>query len=86
MACVKLPTPPIPELPAPLSLKAPIPKPPPIPGLPNFCCKLPPVKIPIPPIPIPALVLNPAVIALLNQHIKTVLSYINSLPLNCPLE
>lgn len=82
--CLKLPTLPIPQLPAPLTLT--LPALPELPGLPAFCCKLPPLPISIPPIPIPSLILNPAVIATLNAFITSALSYINSLAISCPLE
>ncbi len=84
MPCLKLPTVTAPTLPAPFTLG--------LPGLSgltfdiNLCCKLPPVSLPIPPIPLPAVVLNPAVIATLNSAISAVVTYINSLSVPCPIE
>lgn len=75
---------PIPELPAPLSLALPTIE------LPTFelgiCCKLPPIPNPLPPIPLPTLVLNPAIVAALNAYIAQALSYIRLRPFECPLE
>jgi hypothetical protein len=82
--CLTLPAPTLPKLPAPLSIS--LPAIPAIPGLPNLCCKLPPIPIPPIPIALPALILNPAVIATLNANIAIVQSYLRALPLKCPLE
>lgn len=84
MACIALPAVAIPTLPAPLTLTAPVPSLT-IPDV-SLCCKLPPLPISIPPIPIPSAILNPAVIAALNAFVKQMTSYINALPLSCPLE
>lgn len=85
MACIKVPVPTIPELPAPISLTPPIDFP-----IPDFafglCCKLPIPPIPLPPINIPALTVNPAFIATLNGYIKQLNDYLNSLEAGCPLE
>ena len=82
--CLKIPTVPAPTLPSPLGITPPdAPSPP---TLPEFCCKLPPVSLPLPPIPIPAIILNPAVITALNANIEIVTNYINSLQLECPIE
>lgn len=85
MSCLKLPTPPAPDLPFPISLTPP--------GLPTgpsidvkACCKLPPVSLPIPPISIPPVILNPAVITAMKGYMAQALTYVNSLALNCPLE
>jgi|GEM_PF-4964738 len=86
MSCIKVPIPSVPELPAPLTLRPPTPPIPPIPGLPNFCCKLPPVPNPLPPIPIPTVILQPEIIAIMNGYIDQVLGYLAALPLECPLE
>jgi hypothetical protein len=82
--CLKAPTVPVPQLPAPLSLAPP--SPPSLPTIPGLCCKMPPILPPLPPIPIPALILNPAVIATLNAFIATALGFVNSLAIPCPLE
>lgn len=84
MPCLKGPTITIPTLPAPLSFGVSIDG-----GFSfaiDLCCKIPPVKIPFPPIPIPAVILNPAVIAILNAQIAIVTALINSLSVPCPLE
>ena len=83
MPCLATPSVTLPTLPAPLTLA-----PPALPDitLPTFCCKLPPIPIQIPPIPIPPLLLNPAIIATLNGYIAVLQSYLQSLPLKCPLE
>lgn len=51
-----------------------------------LCCKLPPLPVELPIIPLPTLILNPAVVALLNLAIDKVVSYLNLQPLDCPLE
>lgn len=91
MPCVPLPTSEFPELPAPLSLTPPaVPEPPPLPDLPNYCCKLPPVEIPLPPIEIPSEVLellsDTGALGRLKDYIDQALTFINSYPIKCPLE
>lgn len=85
MACIALPPITIPDI-SPLSFTPPIPDIPEIPGLPNLCCKLPPIPIQIPPIPIPTLVLSTTIMETLQEAVDQMLAYINSLPLDCPLE
>lgn len=83
-ACIALPIGTLPTLPSPLSLTAPaLPS---VPGLPDLCCKLPPLPVSLPPIPIPPLILNSAVITTLNATIALVQAFLVSLPLKCPLE
>lgn len=83
MPCITTPTLPIPQLPAPLSIAIELP----IPSLSlGFCCKLPVPPIPTPPIALPAILLNPAVIGLLNGYIKTAVEYISAIPVDCPLD
>lgn len=83
MPCVELPKLPVPQLPSPFTIAI---------ALPtasfdfSLCCKLLPFAIATPPIPIPPIVLNPAVIAALNAGVATVIGYINSLAVPCPLE
>lgn len=84
MACLELPDVPIPALPFPLSLTPPaIPD---IPGLPDFCCKLPIPPIPPIPIKIPPLLINVAFTTALETYIEVAKAYIDSLAFNCPLE
>jgi hypothetical protein len=83
MPCLQVPTPALPELPSPLSID--LPELPSVPSI-GLCCKLPIPPIPPIPIAIPALILNSAVIALLNGYIKQATDYINSIPAECPLE
>ena len=85
MGCIPVPSISIPTLPAPLTLSPPIPTIPDL-GIPNLCCKLPVQIPPIPPIPIPALILNPAVVATLQAYVKALTAYIDSLPFKCPAE
>lgn len=82
--CIQGPAVTIPPLPTGFTLTPPVV--PSLPGVPELCCKLPPVPIQLPPIPIPSLILNSAVMVTMNAYITTALSYINSLPLECPLE
>ena len=83
MPCIVLPLPQLPTLPSPLSISLGFPF-----ALPDFsfCCKLPPLPISIPPLPIPSLILNPGVIATLNGFITAANAYLNALPISCPLE
>ncbi len=84
MPCLTIPVPTLPTLPSPLSLSPP--PLPPIPNLPNICCKLPPLPISIPPIRIPSLILNPAIIATLNGYIAAAQAYLVAMPIACPIE
>lgn len=84
MACIPLPAVTPPVLPAPFSIAPPAP--PAISVALTACCKLsviPPLTIPI---PIPPLVLNPAVIATINAALQTVDAYLDALALPCPRE
>lgn len=83
MACLEFPAVTAPTLPEPLSLT--------LPSVSvsfdlELCCKLPPIPLQIPPIPLPPIILNSAVIAALNAFIQQAITYINLLPLECPLE
>lgn len=82
MACVPVPSAPIPELPAPLSIA-----PPPLPSLPNIpniCCKLPPLPVQVPPVDLPVGTLNPAIVAIINANLKLVRDYLDALEIPCP--
>lgn len=84
MACIALPIPQIPTPPFEFSFTPPVPQ---IPSLNiNLCCKLPPVDLPIPPIPVPTLLLSSGLLETLKEAIAQVNSYLNTLPLECPLE
>lgn len=83
MACIPLPAVALPVLPAPFSID-----PPELPAITigaEFCCKLPTLSV-TPLIPIPAAILNPAVIALINAASDVINAYIDALPLDCPRE
>lgn len=85
MACTPTPTLPVPELPFPLSLDLPG-------GLPSFsgdltvCCKILEFAIPPVPIPLPPLVLNPAVNAILKSNIAAAQAFLDKLSFSCPKE
>jgi hypothetical protein len=84
MPCIALPTVTAPTLPDPLSIS-----PPAVPGAAfdlQLCCKLPPFVPPLPPIPIPALILNSAVVAALNVFIGQAVAFISALSVPCPKE
>lgn len=85
MSCITIPKLPLPTLPPGIT----------IPGIGidlgitfavDLCCKIPPVKIPLPPVGISPTILNPGVIATLNAAIQSLQSYLHSIPLKCPLE
>lgn len=90
MACLALDPPPIPTLPAPLTLGLGFP----IPDFnPKLCCKLLPPEVraaikaaqdAIP--PLPPLVLNPALVAVINGYISQINAYKLALPFECPFE
>jgi hypothetical protein len=84
MACIPIPTVAPPTLGLGLSLL-----PPALPSI-NFgadlCCKLLQFSIVPPPIPLPPLVLNPAVLAALGPVFAAINAYLDALPLDCPLE
>jgi hypothetical protein len=44
------------------------------------------LPVSIPPVPIPPLILNSAVIAALNVYLLAAQTYLNALPLKCPVE
>lgn len=83
--CAKLPIGAMPTLPAPLSLTPTLPAMPTI-NVPKPCCRLPPIPVPPLPIPIPSLVLIPGVIETLNAYIKSATTYVDLLPVTCPVE
>ncbi len=82
MACL-----PLPELPTidifPITID-----PPPLPQLSGdlqFCCKLIEFNVAIP-LPIPSLLIHPVIISVINGHIQTVQTLIDSLQFECPKE
>lgn len=85
MACDPLDLPPIPGLPAPLTIA-----PPTLPAIPEgdlkFCCKI--LELPVAPElpPLPTGVLNAGVVEVLKQSIAAVQTYLDALPLDCPRE
>jgi hypothetical protein len=83
MPCAPIPKPPLPSLPAGISLTPPIPQPPAL-TVPNACCLLPALPITTPPIPLPSIVVNPAFIAGLRAALSAAHDYFDSLPLTCP--
>lgn len=87
MACIPLPKLDLPTLPAPLSLTPPAPPTVSIDANLPFCCKVASLAGSFSiPIPIPPLVLNPAVIAIINAALGAVDAYLDALPLSCPKE
>ena len=83
MSCTPIPDIPVPELPAGISIT---------PTFPSqdfdaaLCCKVLNIPITPPPLPIPPLLLNPAVNAAIAAAIKGVQEYIDKLPHDCPKE
>lgn len=84
MPCIKLPTLPIPTLPPGFSFGPP--PLPPLPSLPGLCCKLPPFATPPLLPPIPPVVFNPAVIAIINGAIQAIQAFEDQLQVPCPRE
>ena len=83
MACIPLPDVQLPQLPTPLTLT-----PPALPDLSadvDICCKLISLDLSIP-IPIPPLTITPTVIALINEALSKIDSYLDAIPLDCPRE
>lgn len=84
MACVILPSVAPPTLGLGLSLL-----PPALPSVSfnaNLCCKILQFSIVPPPIPLPPLVLNAAVLAALGPVFAAINTYLDALPIDCPLE
>jgi hypothetical protein len=81
--CLKIPIPPIPTLPPGLTLGVPIPV---VSFDPALCCKILPFPLVTPPIPLPPLVLNPAVIAIINEKLTALNAYFDQLTIDCLLE
>ena len=83
MACVPIPDVPVPELPAGISIA---------PTFPSqdfdasLCCKILNIPITVPPIPIPPLLLNPAVNTAIATAIKGIQDYLDKLQHDCPKE
>lgn len=83
MACIDLPLPTLPTLTLGLTLGI---------AIPQFtfdlelCCKILPFPLVTPPIPLPTLVFNPAVIATINTYIAAINAYHDALTFDCPLE
>lgn len=82
MPCLKVDLPTPPTLPAPLTLE-----PPPLPPLPTakLCCKVE-IEIPIPPILFPGapLIINPALVAVINANLALVKVYLDQIEVPCP--
>lgn len=84
--CLQGPQLPTPQLPSTFSLTPP--------DFPNIgidinlalCCKLPPIPLHVPKIPIPGLVATLPIIETINAYIKQATDYVASLHLDCPLE
>lgn len=84
MACIPVPIPSIPSLPAGLSVTPPTIV---VPNVPGLCCKLP--RIPLPPIPIDlsvVLTAEPALVIALRAALAAATAYIQQLPFPCPVE
>lgn len=84
MPCVPIPVLPFPVLPAGFSISPPSPYPRPYP--PGICCQIFNISSVGPPIPLPSLIVNSTFIAALTVAMKTVQTYIDTIPLNCPKE
>lgn len=82
MPCIPPPPLPLPELPAPLTIEPPSVDPPDVDA--DLCCKI--IDLPIPPIvvPLPPGVINPAVVGVLRQNLKTIQAFLDKLPPSCP--
>lgn len=80
-ACIPLPVPVVPVLPAPFTIS-----PPALPTLstPGLCCNFVAAQTIIPPIPLNPAILNPAVLATINQALHTVQDFLDHLPPECP--
>lgn len=79
--CIPVPIPSLPTVPSPFSLTAPA-----IPQITagfNACCNLISFSASTPPIALPPLVMNPAIVVLVNKMIAVVQAYIDNLPPRC---
>jgi hypothetical protein len=83
MACVPIPPLPLIELPPGITLGASVPT---LSFDETLCCKIASFSFATPPIPLPPLVLQPAIIATINTALAALAAYHASLPFDCPLE
>lgn len=83
MPCIPSPKLPIPSLPAGISISVPLPPLPSI-SLDGACCILPTLQTPKIPIPLPPLVVNPALVATLRAGLAAIEAYEAAIPLDCP--
>ena len=83
MACTPLPKVPLPTLPGGLSLTPPQPS---ASFNADLCCKMLPVPLATPAAPLPPLTINPGVIAIVNQVMSQITTFLNSLTIPCPKE
>lgn len=85
LPCTQVPAPPAPQLPSPFTIGVGA-------SLPTFnfdpalCCKVLPFEPKPPPIPIPPGVLNPAVVAVINQALAAMATFFDGASFGCPLE
>lgn len=83
LPCIKLPTLPVPQLPSPFTIGITIP---PFQFDPGLCCKVLPFDLKTPPIPLSPGVLNPAVVAVINQALTQMATYFDQFQFSCPIE
>lgn len=83
MPCVPLPRLPLPTLPEGISISVPLPPFPAI-SIDSPCCLLPPLQTPKIPIPLPPLVVNPALVATIRAGLAAIEAYEAMIPLDCP--
>ena len=83
MSCLGITPPAPPTLPGGLTLGAAVPS---ISFDPTLCCKILPFPVNTPPLPLPPLVFNPAVIAAINLAMSQLVTYFDALSVSCPLE
>lgn len=83
MPCTDLPAPTIPTPPLGISIT-----PPPLPfvGDLDLCCKIVSLSALTSILPLPPLIFNPAVAAVLEAQLALLLAYKNALPISCPKE
>lgn len=84
MPCVPIPKPPMPSLPAGLTLAAPLPPPPNLSGVLAPCCTLPTFKAPAIPTPPGPLVMNIAFVSVLRDALAAVEAFFDQIPNTCP--
>ncbi len=85
MPCVPIPIPGVPAAGLPLPLTLPIPDPPDL-AVPAYCCKLPPLQVDLPPIVLPPIPGLGVIVLAMNVLRKSLLTYLDGLPNECPLE